>query len=151
MVHHQGPEAGKCAAYRTKSTADVRGVLRALPLSGVLWVAGLFAITGTPPFGPFLSEFTVLRAAVDAGRPVVAITYLALLGLIFVGMAAAFLRMAHGRAPADLERTAGSREAWLSTAPPAVLAALVLLLGVYVPPALDSLLHEAARVIGGAG
>src|SRR5439155_6113772 len=31
------------AAYRTKSTADVRGVLRALPLSGVLWVAGLFA------------------------------------------------------------------------------------------------------------
>ena len=49
-------------------TADVRGVLRSLPVSGVLWVAVLLAITGSPPFGPFLSEFTILKAVFDQGE-----------------------------------------------------------------------------------
>src|SRR3989442_10667430 len=39
------------SVYRSKSAGDVRGVLRAIPLSGILWMAGLFAITGSPPFG----------------------------------------------------------------------------------------------------
>src|SRR5436309_3661808 len=66
------------AEYRSKSTNDVRGVLRILPTSGMLWVVGLFAITGAPPFGTFLSEFTILKAALDQGRAAGAITYLAL-------------------------------------------------------------------------
>jgi len=54
----------------------VRGLLRVLPASGALWLAGVFAITGTPPFGPFLSEFTILKAALDQGHVVVAVLYL---------------------------------------------------------------------------
>ncbi len=83
-------------AYKSKSTADVRGVLRVLPISGVLWVAGFLAITGSPPFGPFLSEFTILKAALDQGRNGVAFVYLLLLAAIFVGMASAVLGMAQG-------------------------------------------------------
>ncbi len=75
------------AAYGTKSVAGVRGLVRRLPLSGVLWVAGFLAITGSPPFGPFLSELTILKAALDQGRGVVAVGYLALLAVIFIGMA----------------------------------------------------------------
>jgi hydrogenase-4 component F len=52
------------AVYKTRSTG-VRGVLQVLPVSGALWVAGFLAITGSPPFGPFLSEFTILKAAFD--------------------------------------------------------------------------------------
>ena len=63
-------------AYQSKSTADVRGILRVLPISGVLWIAGFLAITGSPPFGPFLSEFTILKAALDQGRNGVALIYL---------------------------------------------------------------------------
>ena len=46
------------------------GLLRALPASGALFLVGLFAITGSPPFGPFVSEFTILRgrAAVAGTR-----------------------------------------------------------------------------------
>ena len=40
----------------------------ALPVSGALFLAGFFAITGSPPFGPFVSEFTILNAAVAGGR-----------------------------------------------------------------------------------
>jgi hydrogenase-4 component F len=136
------------AAYRTKSAGEVSGVARALPLSGVLWMAGFLAITGSPPFGPFLSEFTILKAALDQGRPAVAAAYLGLLALIFIGMITVVLRMAQGT-PA---RPDGARpEPLWATLPPALLGGLVLVLGLYVPPALSGLLHEAARALGGEG
>src|SRR5207244_13570691 len=94
--------------YRSKSTEEVRGVLRALPASGMLWAIGLFAITGSPPFGPFLSELTILKAALDQGRAGVAIAYLILLAVIFVGMATAILGMAQG-VPGDARMTARAR------------------------------------------
>jgi hydrogenase-4 component F len=134
------------AEYRTKSTSEVRGILRVLPGSGMLWIAGLFAITGSPPFGCFLSELTILKAAFDDGRDVVAIAYLALLAVIFVGMATAVLGMAQGPAPAA--HAGARRERLLAVAPAGVLAALVLLLGVYVPPVVRSAVEEAARALG---
>ncbi len=89
------------ALYRSKSTREVRGVLRSLPVSGVLWVAGFLAITGSPPFGPFLSELVILKAALDQGQIVVAALYLLALSAVFVGMATVVLRMAQGE-PAGL-------------------------------------------------
>ncbi len=131
-------------AFRTKSTIEVRGVLHALPASGVVWLAGLFAITGTPPFGPFLSEFTILKASLDQGRTVVAVVYLVLLAVIFIGMATAALRMAQGEAIREPQR-----EPLIAILPPALLGAGVLLLGLYIPPAINDLLHETARALGG--
>ena len=131
-------------AYRTKSTAEVRGVLRVLPVSGVLWVAGLFAITGSPPFGPFLSEFTILKASLDQGRTVVATIYLALLAVIFIGMTTVALRMAQGEVTREPQR-----ELLIAVLPPALLGGGMLLLGLYLPPAINNLLHETARSLGG--
>jgi hydrogenase-4 component F len=131
-------------AYRTKSTAEVRGVLRVLPVSGVLWVAGLFAIAGSPPFGPFLSEFTILKASLDQGRTAVAIVFLALLAIIFIGMATVMLRMAQGESAREPQR-----ESLISILPPALLGAGVLLFGLYIPPVINDLLHQTARALGG--
>ncbi len=135
------------AAYRTKSTEEVRGVLRALPATGALWVAGFFAITGSPPFGPFLSELTILSAAIAGGRTGVAVAYLALLALAFVGMATAALRMAQGT-PVD-GTVAARRESWFAVGPPAALALGVLVLGLYIPPGLLEALRAAAAALGG--
>jgi hydrogenase-4 component F len=135
------------AVYRSKFAADVHGMLRVLPASGVLWIAGLFAITGSPPFGPFLSELTILKGAVDQGRTAVAGTYLALLAMIFVGMLTAGLRMTQGR-PEEQSALVHRREAGLAIAPPAVLATLVLILGVYIPAGVQSAIEEAARLLG---
>jgi hydrogenase-4 component F len=132
-------------AYGTKSAADVQGALRVLPVSGVLWVAGLLSITGSPPFGPFLSEFTILKAALDAGRVGVAVTYLALLAVIFIGMATIMLRMAQGVSL----RIAPQRESWTAVVPPAALATVVLVLGLYLPGQLTHLLRETAHLLGG--
>lgn len=132
--------------YQSKNVKQVNGLLRTLPLSGVVWLAGFFAITGTPPFGLFISEFTILKAALDAGQVAVAVTYLCLLAVIFIGMATIVLGMAQGKP--TLQPPATSETLW-ATGPSAVLCLLVLILGVYVPPVLDSLLREAALTLGG--
>lgn len=136
------------AAYHTKSTSDVRGVWRALPASGALWLAILLAIAGSPPFGPFLSEFTILKAALDQGRLAVAAGYLALLAVIFVGMITMGLRMVQGDLPASVQ-TERFREPPSAVVPSALLGAAVLVLGVYIPPFLGRMLHETARLLGG--
>jgi hydrogenase-4 component F len=50
-----------------------------LPITGALWLAGFLSITGTPPFGTFVSEFSIIKAAIDSGRYVVAAAFLAFL------------------------------------------------------------------------
>jgi hydrogenase-4 component F len=136
-------------AFKTKTSGDVRGVLRVLPVSGVLWVAGFLAITGSPPFGVFLSEFTILKAALDQGHHVVAVAYLALLAVIFMAMATVVLNMAQGAPSGGIEEK-DRTEGVLSLGPPAILVGLGLILGLYIPPALHQMLAEAARSMGGS-
>jgi hydrogenase-4 component F len=146
------------AFYHTKSTVHARGVLKVLPVTGVLWVAGFLAIAGSPPFGLFLSELTILKGILDAGRPLVAVVYLATLAVVFVGLASIVLNMVYGPRPGQpLRGDAGPaaqsvkprREPLWSIVPPIALGAGVLLLGVYVPQDLMDLIQRAARCVGG--
>jgi hydrogenase-4 component F len=135
-------------AYESKRLEDVTGALRRLPVSAGLFLAGFFAITGSPPFGPFVSELSVLLAAVDGGRWWIAAAYLALLAIIFVGMGATVLAVVQGAPPESEARTI--RETWLKTVPIAASLALVLVMGVWIPGPVARLLHEAARLMGGS-
>ncbi len=135
--------------FQTKTISHVRGLRARLPVSAALWVAGLLAITGSPPFGLFLSEFTILKAAVASGQWLVAAVYLLFLALIFIGMSAAMLSMAQGRGEAG--STAENRpEPVGSLGPPLALGTCVLCLGLWVPDGLWEVLVEAARILGNA-
>ncbi|MBI4521134.1 MAG: hydrogenase, partial [Gemmatimonadetes bacterium] len=89
----------------SSAAAANRGIVRTLPVSGALLVLGLFAVTGSPPFGLFLSEFTILRAAIGGGHPWVAAAALLLLAIIFAGMAILILDMALGDPAPDVNRS----------------------------------------------
>ena len=136
-------------AYGSKRTEDVTGALRLLPASAALFLAGFFAITGTPPFGPFLSEFTILTAIVHAERYYVAAAFLFLLVVIFVGMGGTVLAVVQGE-PSERAQQTPYRDSWLGVAPIAFLLALVLLLGLWIPGPLEALLNDAVRVVEGA-
>lgn len=130
-------------AFGSKSTDDVRGALRRTPVSAALFLAGFFAITGSPPFGPFISEFTILNAAVSTGQFWIAGSFLLLLVVVFIGMGTTVLAVVQGDPPpAPAGPLAGER--LLTVLPAAGLLALVLLLGVYVPEPLHRLLTDAA-------
>jgi hydrogenase-4 component F len=133
-------------AYASKLTDDVRGALRRVPASAALLLAGFFAITGSPPFAPFLSEFTILRATIASGRFVIAGLFLLMLVVIFIGMGSTIIAVVQGEPPSTpTDKRFG--DTVLSVAPIVAFLALVLLLGVYVPAPLDGLLHDAAALV----
>jgi hydrogenase-4 component F len=133
-------------AYGSKVTDDVRGAMRRVPLSGALFLAGFLAITGLPPFGPFVSEFTIANAALGSGRFLAGGLFLLLLGIVFVGMGATVLAVVQGDPP-DQKAEDGLRDSVATGAPVLLFMALVLLLGLYIPPPLESLLREAAAFL----
>jgi len=134
------------AVYKTKTASRVRGLFSVMPVSGLLWVAGLLAITGFPPFGTFLSEFTILQSAVEQGYYGTAAAFLILLGFIFIGFSAIALRMTQGQKPESVQPACERPPA---VVPPLVLITAVLLLGVYVPEPVNDMLHRAAVLLGG--
>jgi hydrogenase-4 component F len=139
-------------AMGTSTASQIRGIGRTMPVTATLLVVGLFAITGAPPFGLFLSEFTILSGAFSEGHPWVAVTTIVLLVIIFVGIAGMVLEMVYG--PPPIASTEGQVVAgvverrWLVVAP-AVFASVVLMLGLYIPPPLARALARAAVVLGG--
>jgi hydrogenase-4 component F len=135
-------------AYGSKNTDQVCGAMRRLPLSGTLFLAGFLAITGSPPFGPFISEFSILNGAFDAGRPGIGGLFLFLLLVVFVGMGATVLKVVQGRASFEARNTP-YRDGLLSAGPILCLMLLVLLVGVYIPAPLDALVRDAVRFLEG--
>jgi hydrogenase-4 component F len=132
-------------AYGSKSIDDVRGALRRLPFSGALFLAGFFAVTGSPPFAPFLSEFTIVRAAMTSGHAVVGGLFLVMLAIVFIGMGGAVLAVTQGEPPPS--EPEGFHDRFGTVAPIALLMAVVVLLGVYVPAPLNALLRNAAAFV----
>jgi hydrogenase-4 component F len=130
-------------AYGSKLTDDVRGAIRRVPLSGALFLAGFLAITGSPPFGPFISEFTIVNAAAGSGQYLVCGLFLLLLAVVFMGMGATVLAVVQGNPPEE-HGAVRYRDGASTCIPILLFMALVLLLGLYIPPPLETLLREAA-------
>ncbi len=133
-------------SYNSKNTDHVRGALRRLPWSGGLFLAGFIAITGSPPFAPFISEFTIVSSAFIQGRMLVGAIFLISLTVIFIGMALTVLPMVMGEVPPDSESTS-YRDSILTVGPPLFLLLLVFLLGVWIPAPLMTLLSDASALL----
>ncbi len=132
-------------ATGSASSQAASGILRRLPVSGVLLLLGLFAVTGSPPFGLFLSELTILNAAISEGHLWIALAVVLLLAVIFVGMATVILEVVYR--PAETAVPIGREDALLVVGPVVLLVA-VLVLGVYVPAPLHRMILTAARGLG---
>ncbi|HUJ63006.1 MAG TPA: proton-conducting transporter membrane subunit [Kofleriaceae bacterium] len=136
-------------AYGAKTTDLVRGALRRVPASGGLFLAAFFAITASPPFGAFVSEFTILRGTVAAGHIAIAAIFLVLLFVVFVGMGATVIAVVQGEPPESLPPNT-FHDSLGTVGPPIALLAIVLLLGLYIPAPLDRMIRDAMAMIGTA-
>jgi hydrogenase-4 component F len=132
------------ARYHTTDMAAIKGLLKTMPLTGTLFAAGVFAVIGLPPFGLFISEFALLRAAVASGRHVVVGLVLGLLVLVFVSLVRHLNRMLYGtpsRLPDIVEE---NRRALV---PVALCLAAVVVLGLTLPAPVARLLALGAEII----
>jgi hydrogenase-4 component F len=130
--------------------ADMRGMLKVRPWSAALLFVGLFAVTGSPPFGLFVSEFSIVSGAIRQDHWLVAAAMLVLLAIIFVGIGGMLLKIIFGtgtETTTDDEKATG--DSALLLIGPLGLAALVVMLGLYIPSPLQDSLARAARLLGG--
>ena len=125
----------------TQRIADMGGLTETHPLLGWGLVLGVVAIAGLPPLGIFMSEFLVVSSTF-AREPLLAIVLV--FGLL-VALGGLFLRLnsiAFGepRGPAD--------KVHASYIPMFAHLALVLVAGVYMPPALVAWFQHVAGLLG---
>jgi hydrogenase-4 component F len=134
--------------YKTKAIPEITGVIRRMPVSGVLLVCGFLATLGFPPFSIFVSELTMVSAAFATQKIVAASLALALILVVFMAVISLVLGMAQG--PDPLGRgVPRERESIGLIAPPIAFIAFALALGLRIPPSLDLALTRAASVLGG--
>ncbi len=125
----------RAAGARTMD--EVRGMSLVTPQSAAIFVAGLFAVTACPPFGPFFSELRVLRAAFETHHAGVAAMFLACLLFAFFGLTRLVFAIVDGR---PRTATAPTQKRFPETAsvilPPLFLLGLSLWLGLSMPSVL---------------
>jgi hydrogenase-4 component F len=128
-------------------------LLRALPWSGWAVALGTWAIAGLPPFGPFFSEWLILRGAVLQGDTAAAVAAAALVAAIAVGLGRHVPRMLlGGRRPLSAPQGAGLWETAGELWPMAVLTLCGLAAGIAAPLAFSGVLtHAVALVQSGVG
>jgi len=131
-------------AFASKHLSEVRGAISALPISGGLFLAGFLAVTGSPPFGPFLSELTILRGIFGGEHYLVGALFLTLLAIIFIGFGATVLAVTQGE---PVEPELHCKDRFLLVVPPLAFLLAVLVLGLYLPPSLRELLEQAAALL----
>ncbi len=133
--------------YHTPYFWKVRGVIRTLPWTAGLLLLATLAVTGLPPFSLFQSEFTTLSAALAAGRGGAAFLFIAGVATIFAGFLVHMTKMNLGLPRSDAP--AGVLECpWKLTAM-ALVAAVVVTLGCWVPGPLYRLIEQTAGIVGG--
>jgi hydrogenase-4 component F len=127
-------------AAGARTCDEVSGMATLCPYSSALFVAGLFAVTACPPFGPFFSELLVLRTALAGDYRVTAVLFLLGLLFAFFGLTRLVFAVVDGR-----PRTAATSAARHLRESPGVLwpSLLLLVLSIWLGLATPPVLHEA--------
>jgi hydrogenase-4 component F len=131
--------------YGSPDIGGVSGLLRVMPWTGGLFAAGMIALLGLPPFGMFLSKFTLVRAGFADGQGWLMAAVLALLAVAFVSLLAHLNRMLYGEAPAGVRRGEGG--GW-AVVPLVACVAMLLVLGLTVPAPMSELLDRIVEIAG---
>ncbi len=133
--------------YKTREISSVTGLLKRLPISGPLFLTGIFAITGFPPFSIFFSEFGLLTLVFSSDRSYVGWLLAALISIIFIGFALTMLRMFWGPNP-DAEQCTEEPNI-LGAGVLVILTGLILMTGLRMPGPVMTLIQQARNIIMG--
>jgi hydrogenase-4 component F len=130
----------------TREIKSVHGLFRASPFAGTALMLCALAIAGAPPFPIFLSEYAILSSGVRAGQHAAVAILAVLIVIAFIAILWHVNRMVFGKplAPYTVESLPVSCKLAVILA-----AAPVVVLGVYIPAPVHSLLQLAAQQLGG--
>jgi hydrogenase-4 component F len=128
----------------------IRGGLDALPWSGPLFLAAVFALGAMPPFGIFRSEFEIVRGGLASASDVISAILIIGVTVAFFGLAASTTQVlltpvpSAGPARGEPSSVRGEPSAWMVVPIAACVLALIVL-GVHPPAELNDLFARAVH------
>jgi hydrogenase-4 component F len=129
--------------YHTRDLGKIKGMLQAVPLTSLALMLGALALVGTPPLNIFMSKFTIISAGFAGGHIWLMVFILLALAIIFAAFIKVLSSSVFGEVPEGVAK--GEVKIW-GFAPLVVLGLLIFLLGVYLPPQLETLLNQATNI-----
>jgi len=72
--------------YRSKYMHKMQGIGQLLPITGTVFLVGLFAIAGAPPFGLFFSEMSIASRGFQVHGFSLGIIFLMAVAIVFTGL-----------------------------------------------------------------
>jgi hydrogenase-4 component F len=132
--------------YHSKRMDRISGLLKVMPITGIIFLLASIAITGAPPLNVFISEFTIMMAGFRTGHIIVTVFFLLFVVLIFSGIMYYVVRMVFGEAPVKLEKKEISI---YSTAALFIPLIVVVVFGIYVPPFFNEMIQQVSIVLQG--
>jgi hydrogenase-4 component F len=122
----------------------IHGMARVLPYTSSVLIAGGVAIVGLPPFGLFVSEFSILMAAFGGSHYIIAAFMLIAFSIGFGALLFHFQRMLGGepQLPRSHVKLLPTEIVGMCTC-----GACLLSLGVHIPGVLISVLNSAVAVL----
>ncbi len=133
--------------YGTHDMQRMARLTAAAPWLGAGLLAAMLALIGAAPLALFVSEFLVLKAAVNHGRLAAAAILLAGLAVVFIALLRRMISMAWDTG-SDLPPR--QRAHWTEILVISGSLAVLLALGIYWPPPLARILAAAAAILEGA-
>ena len=138
--------------HHTLSMQKITGSLRLTTGTGIALLVGGLALSGTPPFSIFISEFSIVSAGIQLGYWVAPLLLIVLLVVIFAGLFSQLSRMAFGLPSEDAQDhepsaspPISSLTAWALVIP----MGFIVLMGWFIPGPLFELFSEGTRIITG--
>ena len=131
--------------YHTGSIGKVKGMIKVIPVSAVLFLIGVAIIVGLPPFAPFFSKFFILSGGFSSGNIFASVAVLLALVVAFAGFFIHANRMIFGE-PSSPESEKGEASK-VALGLIAFNILLILAMGVFLPAILSDLMEQIMNIM----
>lgn len=133
--------------YGSKEISKISNLLKILPITGTVFMLGLFAIAGIPPFSVFSSELNIIAAIFETKGFLIGSMLIILIAVIFVGIAITLFKVFYQN-DAEIDIKPGEYNI-MGSIVTIVLLAIILITGMYMPYELRTLIKNAQIIIVG--
>ncbi|AIF84503.1 formate hydrogenlyase subunit 3/multisubunit Na+/H+ antiporter, MnhD subunit [Candidatus Nitrososphaera evergladensis SR1] len=138
--------------YETKTMSGIRGIIKIMPITGVLFLIGGLAIVGMPPFNIFVSEFMILSSGFGSGQFVASSLVITFLVIIFAAFMRHLIKMVFGspkesgRGMSEDSIAKKDEMGKLAIIPMIILAIFAVILGFYIPSPIQTLANDVMQI-----
>lgn len=130
--------------YNTGSISKVRGMIKSLPATSILFIIAVVAIVGLPPFSPFFSKLLILSGGFSGANIWFSVAVLFALVLAFAAFFSNMNHMLFGEPPVGVKK---GEAGYFTIIPLIINLAVIIIFSLFAPQSFMQLLEQIRQII----